>query len=116
MGSRAVRKLSSSPWVQLRSIRTGVRREAAAGEEGAVKQMLCAKSGLTMGIQAGTVAQLVECLPSMQEALGHLVSNITWEQSSFQEVAAEGSEVQGHPRLHTEFKTSLGNVRPHFKR
>lgn len=70
----------------------------------------------TMGIRAGTVTQLVQCLPSMQEALGNLVSSITWEQSDFQEVAAGGSEVQGYPRLHTEFKTSLGYVRPYFKR
>lgn len=93
-----------------------MRREAAAGEEGAAKQMLCAKTSLTMGIRAGTVTQLVQCLPSMQEALGHLVSSITWEQSDFQEVAAGGSEVQGYPRLHIEFKTSLGYIQPYFKR
>lgn len=51
--------------------------------------MLCAKTSLTMCIWAETVAQLVQCLLSKQEALGHLVSSITWEQSDFQEVVAE---------------------------
>lgn len=60
-------------------------------------QMLCAKTSLTGGIRAGTVAQLVQYLPSMQEALGHLVSSITWEQSGFQEVAAEDQKFRVIP-------------------
>lgn len=32
-----------------------------------------------------------------------------------QEVEIERSEVQGHPRLHGEFKSSLGYIRPHPK-
>lgn len=62
-------------------------------------------------------------MPSLHEALGssHLQHNIKQVQevhacnSNTQEVEGGGSEVQGHPQLHSEFKASLGYIKPYLK-
>lgn len=70
---------------------------------------------------AGDVVPLVECLSSMQEALGSIRSTTnlgemiktnanTWEGE------VQGSEVQGYPWQNSEFQASLNYMNPYLKK
>lgn len=64
------------------------------------------------------VAQLLEYLPSVHEALGSIPSTIitwVWSHTSVilaleKEVEAEESEIQGHPQLQSKFKGNIDYI------
>lgn len=64
------------------------------------------------------VAQLLEYLPSVHEALSSIPSTIitwVWSHTSVilaleKEVEAEESEIQGHPQLQSKFKGNIDYI------
>lgn len=62
---------------------------------------------------ASDVAQVVECVACMHEALGLLVYTCN---ARTQEVQAEGPELQDRSWLHSRFRVCLGYVRPCLKK
>lgn len=74
-------------------------------------------------LEMGNVAQLVECVPRMDKALA-LFSQHCVKQDMVahylvlqkQRAETEGSEVWGHPWLHSEFKAMLGYMRPYLNK